>query len=204
MWRIGLTGSIATGKSTVLKAFLELDVPVFSADSAVAELYAGEAVAPVTELFPDVAPEGVIDRALLSQRLQAEPEKFKPLEAVVHPLVRAKLAKFLDEAGAAGHALAVAEIPLLFEGGHDYGFDAVAVTWVDEAVQRERALARPGMTVEKLEAILARQLPQVEKKAQATYTFDTGTSREFVREMVAALVAAILAQGPKEGQNNEP
>ena len=204
MWRIGLTGSIATGKSTVLEAFLALGVPVFSADAAVAELYAGEAVAPVTELFPDVAPEGVIDRALLSQRLQAEPEKFKPLEAVVHPLVRAKLAKFLDEAEAAGHALAVAEIPLLFEGGHDYGFDAVAVTWVDEAKQRERALARPGMTVEKLEAILARQLPQVEKKARATYTFDTGTSRDFVREMVAALVAAIRAQGPKEGQNNEP
>lgn len=197
MWRIGLTGSIATGKSTVLEAFSDLGVPVFSADAAVAELYQGEAVGPVTALFPDVAPHGVIDRVLLSQRLQADPTLFKPLETVVHPLVRAKIAKFLDDAEAAGEALAVVEVPLLFESGHDYGFDAIAVTWVEEAVQRERALARPGMTVEKLEAILARQLPQVEKRARATYTFDTGTSRDYVREMVAALVASIRAQGPK-------
>ena len=89
------------------------------------------------------------------------------------------------------------EVPLLFESGHDYGFDAIAVTWVEEAIQRERALARPGMTVEKLEAILARQMPQAEKRARATYTFDTGTSRDFVREMVAALVASVRAQGPR-------
>jgi dephospho-CoA kinase len=196
MWRIGVTGSIATGKSTVLKAFADLGVPVFSADEAVAELYAGEAVAPVEALFPGVTRNGAIDRALLSQQLAADPSGFRRLEAVVHPLVRARIARFMDEAEAAGHELAVVEVPLLFESGYDYGFDAIAVTWVDEAIQRQRALARPGMTVEKLDTILARQLPQAEKKARATYLFDTSMPIARTVEMVAALVAAIKARGP--------
>ena len=198
MWRIGMTGSIATGKSTVLKAFAELGVPVFSADEAVAELYAGEAVAPVEALFPGVARDGVIDKAALSRVLAADPTRFKRLEAVVHPLVRARIARFVDEAEAAGHALAVVEVPLLFESGYDYGFDAIAVTWVDEAIQRQRALARPGMTGEKLDTILARQLPQAEKKARATYLFETSGSIEETAAKVAALVASIRAQGPKK------
>ncbi|MFP9139443.1 dephospho-CoA kinase [Devosia sp. XGJD_8] len=196
MWRIGMTGSIATGKSTVLKAFADLGVPVFSADEAVAELYAGEAVAPVEAQFPGVTRNGAIDRAALSQKLAADPSGFKRLEAVVHPLVRARIARFMDEAEAAGHELAVVEVPLLFESGYDYGFDAIAVTWVDEAIQRQRALARPGMTVEKLDTILARQLPQAEKKARATYLFDTSMPIARTVEMVAALVAAIKARGP--------
>ncbi|WP_332689524.1 dephospho-CoA kinase [Devosia sp.] len=198
MWRIGITGSIATGKSTVLKAFGDLGVPVFSADEAVAELYQGEAVAPVEALFPGVTRDGVIDRATLSQKLAAEPSGFKRLEAVVHPMVRARIARFMDEAEAAGHALAAVEVPLLFESGYDYGFDAIAVTWVDEAIQRQRALARPGMTVEKLDTILARQLPQAEKKARATYLFETSGSIEETAAMVAALVASIRAKGPKK------
>ncbi|WP_332701877.1 dephospho-CoA kinase [Devosia sp.] len=197
MWRIGITGSIATGKSTVLKAFGDLGVPVFSADEAVAELYQGEAVAPVEALFPGVTRDGVIDRATLSQKLAADPTGFKRLEAVVHPMVRARIARFMDEAEAAGHALAAVEVPLLFESGYDYGFDAIAVTWVDEAIQRQRALARPGMTVEKLDTILARQLPQAEKKARATYLFETSESIEETAAMVAALVASIRAKGPK-------
>ena len=196
MWRIGMTGSIATGKSTVLKAFADLGVPVYSADEAVADLYRDEAVAPVEALFPGVSVGGQIDKALLSQRLQADPSGFARLEAVVHPLVRARIARFLDAAEAAGHELAVVEVPLLFESGHDYGFDAIGVTWVDEAVQRERALARPGMTVEKLDAILARQMPQAEKKARATYLFDTGMPIARTRDMVAALVAGIRAKRP--------
>ena len=198
MWRIGITGSIATGKSTVLKAFAELGVPVFSADEAVAELYEGDAVAPVEALFPGVTIGGRIDRSALSQRLAADPTGFKRLEAVVHPLVRARIARFMDEAEAEGHALAVVEVPLLFESGYDYGFDAIGVTWVDEAIQRRRALARPGMTGEKLDTILARQLPQAEKKARATYLFDTGQPIEETVDMVAALVARIRAQGPKQ------
>lgn len=196
MWRIGITGSIATGKSTVLRAFADLGVPVFSADEAVAELYAGEAVAPVEALFPGVAKNGIIDRTALSQKLAADPTGFTRLEAVVHPLVRARIARFMDEAEANGHALAVVEVPLLFESGYDYGFDAVGVTWVDEAIQRQRALARPGMSGEKLNSILARQMSQAEKKARATYLFDTSIPVDKTRDMVAALVAAIRAKGP--------
>src|SRR5690606_10348016 len=131
MWRIGLTGSIATGKSTVLNAFAALGMPVLSADAAVAELYAGDAVAPVEKLFPGVTQNGIIDRKLLSARLAADPSGFKRLEAVVHPLVRARIAQFMEAAAASGAKLAVVEVPLLFESGHDYGFDAVGVTWVD-------------------------------------------------------------------------
>lgn len=197
MFRLGMTGSIATGKSTVLRAFADLGVPVFSADEAVAALYEGEAVAPVEALFPGVTTGGKIDRSLLSQRLATDPAGFKRLEALVHPLVRARIARFMDEAEAAGHQLAVVEVPLLFESGYDYGFDAVAVTWVDEAIQRQRALARPGMTGGKLETILARQMPQAEKRARATYLFDTGLPIEQTVAQVAALVTELRAKGPE-------
>ena len=197
MFHLGMTGSIATGKSTVLKAFADLGVPVFSADEAVAELYEGEAVAPVEALFPGVTTDGKIDRSLLSQRLAADPTGFKRLEAVVHPLVRARIARFMNEAEAEGHKLAVVEVPLLFESGYDYGFDAVGVTWVDEVIQRQRALARPGMTGGKLETILARQMPQAEKKARATYLFDTGLPIEQTVAQVAELVTELRAKGPK-------
>ncbi|HUH75776.1 MAG TPA: dephospho-CoA kinase [Devosia sp.] len=195
MRRIGITGSIATGKSTVLRAFKDLGVPGISADEIVAELYAGEAVAPVEALFPGVTVAGVVDRALLSKRLASDPSGFKRLEDVVHPLVRDKIASFLEDAERAGHALAVVEVPLLFESGHDYGFDAIAVTWVDEAVQRQRALARPGMDVDKYQTILARQMPQADKKARADYLFDTSGAIEATRDKVAALVAQLRAQG---------
>lgn len=194
MWRIGLTGSIGTGKSTVLEAFRTLGVPVFSADTAVAGLYAGEAVAPVEALFPGVGQGGKIDRSALAARLAQNPDDFKKLEAVVHPLVRAEIARFMANAEQSGAALCVVEIPLLFESGYDYGFDAVGVTWVDEAVLRQRALARPGMTVEKLQSMLARQLPQAEKKARATYLFDTGHGLRPTMAMVEALVEAIMAR----------
>ena len=198
MFRLGMTGSIATGKSTVLRAFADLGVPVFSADEAVAALYEGEAVAPVEALFPGVTTGGKIDRSLLSQRLAADPAGFKRLEALVHPLVRARIARFMDEAEAAGHQLAVVEVPLLFESGYDYGFDAVGVTWVDEVIQRQRALARPGMTGGKLETILARQMPQAEQNARATYLFDTGLPIEQTVAQVAELVTELRAKGPKK------
>lgn len=195
MKRIGVTGSIATGKSTLLKAFAAAGVPVFSADEAVAELYAGAAVAPVEALFPGVTRDGVIDRSELSARLAADPSGFKRLEAVVHPLVRASIAAFLDAAERNGHIAAVVEVPLLFESGYDYGFDAIAVTHVDEATQRERVLARPGMTVDKLETLLARQMPQSEKKKRATWLFDTAQSPETIEAQVADLVADLKRQG---------
>lgn len=194
MQRIGITGSIATGKSTLLAAFSAVGVPVFSADAAVADLYAGEAVAPVEALFPGVAQNGVIDRQALSQRLAADSAGFKRLEAVVHPLVRDRIAQFLMNAENAGHALAAVEVPLLFESGHDYGFDAIAVTHVDERVQRQRILARPGMTVDKMESLIARQMPQAEKKERATWLFDTAQPREVIEAEVAALVADIRSK----------
>lgn len=191
MRRLGLTGSIATGKSTTLRAFADLGIPVFSADEAVHELYGGEAVAPVSAVFPGVAPNGFVDRSELSRQLLLHPEKLRSLEAVVHPLVRRRVAEFFRRAEASGAPLAVVDIPLLFENGVDWGLDAVAVTVVDEAEQRRRVLARPGMTVEKLEAILARQMPQDEKRQRADYVFDTSRSIEATREAVTRVVAEL-------------
>lgn len=198
MWRIGVTGSIATGKSTLLAAFEKVGVPVFSADAAVAALYEGEAVAPVEALFPGVAKDQKIDRQELARRLAAEPQNFKKLEAVVHPLVRQKIAAFMDEAETAGHAAVAVEVPLLFESGFDYGFDAIAVTFVDPEIQAARIMARPGMTVEKRDTLLARQMPQDEKKKRATYLFDTERPRAEIDAQVATLVADFKAKGPKE------
>ena len=193
MFRLGLTGSIASGKSTVLDHFSARGVPVFSSDDAVHELYRGAAVAPVEALFPGVSRDGAIDRAELSRRLVAAPQRLAELEAAVHPLVRARISSFLDEAAQAGAKLAVVDIPLLYENGVDWGFDAVLVTIVDAAEQRRRALARPGMSVEKLEAILARQMPQAEKARRATYIVDTSGDRETVRAEVEALIDRLEA-----------
>ncbi len=194
MLRIGITGSIATGKSTLLKAFQKVGVPVFSADEAVARLYEGAAVEPVEKLFPGVAVNGVIDRAELGRRLAADPSGFARLEAVVHPLVRAAIAQFLDNAEGAGEDMAAVEVPLLFESGYDYGFDAIAVTFCEDTIQRQRILARPGMNVEKMESLLARQMPQAEKKKRATWLFDTAQPREMIDAQVADLVASIKAK----------
>jgi dephospho-CoA kinase len=188
MLKLGLTGSIATGKSTVLRAFADLGVPTFSSDEAVHELYRGEAVPVVEQLFPGVITNGEVDRAALSRRLVGHPDRLKALEAVVHPLVRRRLAAFLAAAQSTGAPLAVVDIPLLFETGFDYGLDKVAVTVVDAHTQRERALARPGMTGEKLDAILARQMPQAEKRARADYIFDTSGPIADTRAAVARLV----------------
>ncbi len=188
MLKLGLTGSIATGKSTVLETFRSLGVPTFSADEAVHELYRGAAVGPVGRAFAGVVQDGVIDRGALSRMLVAEPGRLRELEEIVHPLVRARIADFLADAEAAGARLAVVDIPLLFENGVDWGFDAVIVTTVDEQELRRRALARPGMSVEKLEAILARQVPQAEKIGRATYVFDTSGPIAATRRAVAALV----------------
>jgi dephospho-CoA kinase len=188
MLKLGLTGSIATGKSTALKAFADLGLPTFSSDEAVHELYRGAAVAPVEAAFPGVTVDGVIDREKLSRHLVGHPRRLQQLEAIVHPLVRARIRSFLADAAATGEPMAVVDIPLLFENGVDWGLDAIVVTTVDEAEQRRRALARPGMTVEKLEAILARQMPQAEKVKRANYIIDTSATIAATRQAVAELV----------------
>jgi dephospho-CoA kinase len=194
MIKIGVTGSIATGKSTLLEAFGKVGVPVFSADQAVAELYAGDAAAEVEALFPGVVAAGAVDRSALSQKLAADPSGFERLEALVHPLVRKKIAQFLSAAEGAGETVAVVEVPLLFESGFDYGFDAIAVTHVNDALQRDRVLARPGMTVEKMETILARQMPQAEKMERADYLFNTERPRDVIDAQVAELVDELRAR----------
>ena len=188
MLKLGLTGSIATGKSTVLAALAELGLPTFSSDEAVHELYRGAAVAPVEAAFPGVAVDGVIDRERLSRELVGHPARLQQLEAIVHPLVRARIKAFLEHAAAAGEPMAVVDIPLLFENGVEWGLDAIIVTTVNEAEQRRRALARPGMTVEKLDSILARQMPQAEKVKRATYIIDTSDTIAATRKRVVELV----------------
>jgi len=196
MWTIGLTGSIASGKSTVLEMFRDLGVPVFSSDETVHELYRGEAVAPIEAAFPGTTRAGEVDRTALSRVLR-QPGQLQALEAIVHPLVRARVAQFVAGAAAKGAALAVVDVPLLFESNHDYGLDRIAVTVASDATIRERALQRPGMSVEKLEAILARQMPQAEKKRRADYIFDTDRPLAETRAAVEALVTALKA-APRE------
>ena len=194
MLKLGLTGSIASGKSTVLAEFAARGVPVFSADAAVHELYRGAAVAPIEAAFPGTAKAGEVDRVELSRQLLAAPGRLAELEAIVHPLVRARVAQFLRDAEASGADLAVVDVPLLFETGFDYGLDKVVVTSVDDATLRQRALARPGMSVEKLDAILARQMPQAEKRRRADYIVDTAGPLSDTRQRVAELVDQ-LTQG---------
>ncbi len=188
MFALGLTGSIATGKSTVLALFKDQGIPVYSADDAVHVLYQGEAVTPVEALFPGVAQNGVINRQKLAGALIAAPDRIGELEAVVHPLVHQKMQQFLDDTAADGADLAVLEIPLLFETGKDYPVDAVAVTACSDAEQRRRALARPGMSVEKLETILARQMPQAEKKRRAGFVINTDVPLPDTRAEVIEII----------------
>ena len=194
MLRVGLTGSIATGKSTVLGLFAAEGFPTFSADEAVHRLYSGgPATGAIERLFPGVVHNGRVDRQALSRRLVAEPESMAALEAVVHPLVRTEIAAFLAAAESTGAVLAIVDIPLLFETGFDHGLDTVIVTAADEEVLRDRALKRPGMSVEKLATILARQLPQAEKKARADHVIDTSGDIEATRAAVRGLIEKLRA-----------
>lgn len=190
---LGLTGLMATGKSTVLKFFAEHAVPVYSADEAVHALYEGEAVAPVAELVPQSLLNGKIDRKALGAALVADPALLPRLEAIVHPLVRQKSFAFIDTHKAKGTPLIVLEVPLLFELDNPYPTDAVAVTSCADAVQKARALERPGMNGEKLQTILARQMPQAEKRARADFVIDTGTTLAATADQVEKIIAACQA-----------
>ena len=204
MLRIGLTGSIATGKSTVLDVFADAGIPTFSSDEAVHRLYAGKAAAAIERLFPGVTTDGAVDREKLSRAVLGDPEKLRALEALVHPLVRGEIAYFFKQAEGRGAPFAVVDVPLLFENGFDFGLDAIIVTAVDDAIQRERALRRDGMTVQKLEAILARQMPQDEKKRRATYVIDTGRALDETRGDVAALIETLKARADQSSSIPKP
>ena len=186
---VGLTGSIAMGKTETARMFARLGYPVFDADAAVHRLYdSGGAVVPLIErAFPGSVSGGKVDRARLSDIVAGDPQALTRLEALVHPLVRRDQQKFLEAAREAGHVFAVLDIPLLFETGRDRDVDAVVVASAPEAVQKARVLARPLMTQEKFAAILARQLPDSEKRRRADYVIDTSTGLEEAFEQVRAV-----------------
>lgn len=191
---LGLTGSIGMGKSTTTAMFADLGAVVWSADEAVHRLYApgGAAVGPVGEAFPGVVVDGAVDRTRLAEALGKDDTAFRLLEAIVHPLVAQGRAADLEAARTAGVKLAVLDIPLLFETGGDRAVDAVVVVTADPAIQAERVLARPGMTRERFDAILARQMPDAEKRARADFVIDTGRGLEAARAEVEAIVAVVL------------
>lgn len=188
---LGLTGSIGTGKSTTSAMFHELGVPVHDADATVHDLYSREAVEPVAARFPEALADGVIDRKVLSAVLAKSPERFRELEAIIHPLVRARETAFLDAERRNGAPLVLLDIPLLYETGGEKRVDKVVVVTCDPAIQRARVLARPGMTEEKFALILSRQMPDAEKRRRADFLIDTGKGLEAAREQVEEIVAKL-------------
>jgi dephospho-CoA kinase len=194
---LGLTGSIGMGKSTTSKMFQDEGVPVYDSDAAVHALYAtgGAAVAPVEAAFPGVVVDGAIDRARLSAAVVGKSEALAKLEAIVHPLVGAHRIGFFEDAQAKGCDIVVLDIPLLFETGGHKKVDKVVVVSAPAAVQRERVLARPDMTVEKFEAILARQTPDAEKRARADFVIDTGQGLDHARAQVRDLLTLLRTPG---------
>lgn len=191
MLRIGLTGSIGTGKSTTAKMFAERGIPIFNADAAVHGLYQGAAAPLIEKAFPGTTKNGVVDRNALSERILDDANALKVLEAIVHPLVREAQDSFANESKIAGDEIAVYEIPLLFETGSPERFDAIVVTTVDPDIQKGRVLERPGMTGEKLKAILKRQLPDHEKRKRADFIVDTSEGFERAREQVDTIIAEL-------------
>lgn len=190
---LGLTGSIGMGKSTTAAMFAQAGVPVYDADAEVHALYApgGEAVAPIEAAFPGVVRDGAVDRGVLGARVLGDADALKRLEAIVHPLVGKSRIGFFADAKAREADMVVLDIPLLFETGGEKNVDAVVVVSAPADLQRERVLARPGMTVEKLEAILGKQTPDAEKRARADFVVDTGQGLEAARAQVGEIIAAM-------------
>jgi dephospho-CoA kinase len=196
MIRIGLTGSIGMGKSTSAKLFAEAGIPVNDADAAVHDLYRGAAVPLVEHAFPGTTRDGAVDRQALAEKLSGDPQGFKRLEAIVHPLVREHERLFLDRQRQAGADIVLLDIPLLFETGADKRVDKIVVVSCDPQIQRDRVLARPGMTEEKFKMILSRQMPDAEKRARADYVIDTGGTIENAGRQVRDIVEELRRQAP--------
>ena len=193
MIRLGLTGSIGMGKSTTADFFRRSGVPVHDADATVHALYRGPAVAPIEAAFPGTTTAAGVDRAALSARVLADPEALRRLEAIVHPLVHAAERAFLDRAAKDGRRVVVLDVPLLFETGGERRVDAVVLVTAPAEVQRARVLARPGMTEETFARILARQLPDAEKRRRSHFLVDTARGLEPARRQVADVLRAVAA-----------
>jgi dephospho-CoA kinase len=191
MFILGLTGSIAMGKSVTAGLFAEAGVPVHDADAVVHHLYQGEAVAAVEAAFPGTTRDGRVDREKLAARVLDDGEAIARLEAIVHPLVRAAETRFLTDAAARGTRVVVLDIPLLFETKAESRVDAVVVVSAPADTQRVRALARPGMTPARLQAILQKQMPDSEKRARAHFVVDSSGGIDSARAQVHGILRAV-------------
>ena len=188
---LGLTGSIGMGKSTTAKLFEEAGVPVYDADASVHRLYEGEAVPAIEAAFPGTTADGKVDRNRLSEKVVHDPAAMKRLEQIVHPMLGASRQKFLRDAEQFGAPIAVVDVPLLFETGGEKRVDAVVVVTTTPEIQRQRILARDNMTGEKLDAILARQLPDAEKRKRADFVVDTSHGLDPVRAAIRDILAEV-------------
>ena len=194
---LGLTGSIGMGKSTTAGLFAEEGAWVHDADRTVHELYArgGEAVGPIAAAFPDAVSDDAVDRKALAAALAKDPDGFRRVEAIVHPLVARSRDRFLAEAGAAGARVVVLDVPLLFETGNHGNLDAVVVVSAPPHIQRQRVLERPGMTAEKFEDLAGRQVPDAEKRARADFVVDTSHGVEAARAQIREILATVTHPG---------
>jgi dephospho-CoA kinase len=188
---VGLTGSIGMGKSTTAKMFASRGVPVHDADAAVHRLYRSAAVAAIAEAFPGVVEGGAVDRVRLAARVVDDTEALARLEAIVHPLVRESENLFVTQMRAEGRRLVILDIPLLFETSAASRVDVIVVVTADPGTQRERVLARPGMSEARLDALLARQVSDEEKRRRAHFLVDSGHGMDAARRTVDAILAAL-------------
>ena len=194
MIRLGLTGSIGMGKSVTAQMFRDEGIPVHDADQTVHDLYAGPVAVLIDETFPGVLVDGKVDRKRLSARVIHYPEAMAKLEAIIHPLVRLREDAFLRQAAQSDTALVVLDIPLLFETHAQLRVDKILVVTAPAETQRQRVLARPGMTPEKLKTILAKQMPDAQKRAKADYVINTGLGLDKAREEVRRLIALLTGK----------
>ncbi|MBV2142034.1 dephospho-CoA kinase [Falsochrobactrum sp. TDYN1] len=188
---LGLTGSIGMGKTTAANMFAEAGMPVYSADDAVHRLYSGRAAPLIEAAFPGTVANGTVDRQKLSAAVLGNEAAMKRLEAIIHPMVQEEEAEFLRKARAAGADIVLLDIPLLYETGGEKRVDHVAVVSAPAPLQRERVLSRPGMTQEKLATILARQVPDEQKRARADFIINSGGSFEETCRQIANIIAKL-------------
>lgn len=188
---LGLTGSIGMGKSTTAKLFIEAGVPVYDADAAVHQLYEGEAVPAIEAAFPGTTANGKVDRAKLSARVVHDPAAMRQLEQIVHPMLGASRQKFFADAEAARAPIVVVDVPLLYETGGERRVDAVVVVTTTTELQRERVLARGTMDAAKLDAIIAKQMPDAEKRKRADFIVDTSHGLDPVRARIRDILAEV-------------
>lgn len=196
--RVGLTGSIGMGKSTTAQMFRDEGVAVLDSDHIVHDLYCGAAVAPIAAAFPGVVVDGVVDRARLAARVLGDPSAMQRLEAIVHPLVWAARDAFIKERAARGDRIVVYDVPLLFETANHDSVDAIVVVTASPEEQKKRVLARPGMTPEKFEAIIARQTPDADKRARADFVVDTGAGLDAARDQVRHIMEELRERSRRQ------